>query len=199
MAFKIYTKTGDTGETGLYGGERIAKDHPRLDAYGTVDELNSHIGLLLAFIQDDGALIAAQVIESPSEAHNWRGQLGQIQSSLFTLGSQLATPFGKTLSVLPIGEEEISFLEDWIDEMDAELPALTSFILPTGAAAVAQAHVCRTVARRAERAVVALHHEEEVAKEIMIYLNRLSDYFFTVARSLAHLRGEKDQPWIAKR
>ncbi len=199
MGFKIYTKTGDTGETGLFGGTRVPKDHLRIEAYGTVDELNSLIGVLQAAISEDAGLMQAQLSRSEEEDFEWHALLRSIQGKLFTMGSQLATPFGKTLPVSPLSADDAAALETAIDDMDARLPALTAFILPGGAMSVSQAHVCRTVARRAERCVVRLSHEELIDGNIVVYLNRLSDYFFTLARALTYARGDRDTTWTAGR
>ena len=188
MSFKIYTKTGDGGETALYGGKRVPKDHVRINAYGTVDELNSHVGLLIAQIEVGSKDVLTKVDQE-------LGLLKAAQSTLFTIGSQLATPPEKTLSIKPVGEEKVKVLEDAIDRMDVDLPALTSFVLPGGSVAVGQCHVCRTVARRAERCVVALAHESPVDATLIKYLNRLSDYFFTLSRALGHWAGLQDLPW----
>ncbi len=188
MSFKIYTKTGDAGETALYGGKRIPKDHVRINAYGTVDELNSHVGLLIAHIEAGSGPVLAK-------AETDLILLKAAQSTLFTIGSQLATPPEKTLSIKPVGDGKVKILEDAIDRMDVTLPALTSFVLPGGSIAVGQCHVCRTVARRAERCVVALDHESPVDATLIKYLNRLSDYFFTLSRALGHWDGLQDLPW----
>ena len=181
MGFKIYTRTGDAGETGLYGGKRLSKDHIRIEAYGTVDELNSHIGLLVAHVGDSLPPV--------------RRQLTQVQRELFTIGSQLATPPEAKLSVTPIDDAAIERLEQAIDALDTDLPDLTSFILPGGSVPVAQCHVCRTVTRRAERQVVSLHHVSPVDERVIRYLNRLSDYFFTASRALAVADGVEDVKW----
>lgn len=186
MSFKIYTKTGDAGETGLYGGKRVSKDHLRIEAYGTVDELNAQLGLLGSFMEssDRASLAGATIL--------------RIQSELFTLGAQLANPDGGSSSrEVPIQEGHVKQLESEIDALDADLPPLRNFILPAGSAAVTQAHVCRTVARRAERKVVSLQHAEAVDAVLIRYLNRLSDYLFTLARALSHAGGEEERPWIA--
>ncbi len=196
MSFKIYTKTGDAGETGLYGGQRVPKDHVRIEAYGTVDELNSHLGLLAAYV-------GAEVPERSRGLHEEAAQLLlSIQSKLFTIGSQLATPppkesaSAKTLHIVPVGEVEVAELERAIDRLDKDLSPLSNFILPVGSPAVAQAHVCRTVARRAERCVVALDRVEPVAPQLIVYLNRLSDYLFTLSRGLATSTGQAELPWV---
>ena len=188
MGFKIYTKTGDGGETGLYGGDRVAKDDARLEAYGTVDELNAAIGVLR------GALGSPSVL---AEAAKDEALLSEVQSTLFTIGSQLATPAGRELSIVPVAERNVERLELAIDRLDDELPGLSSFILPAGPRGCAEAHVCRTVARRAERRVVTLRRDAPVDLVIVRYLNRLSDYFFTLARAVTHWRGGADEAWVA--
>lgn len=179
---KIYTKTGDEGNTGLFGGERISKDDIRIEAYGTVDELNAHIGVLIAAIKETTPTI-----------------LKEIQSDLFIVGSQLATKDSSKLMIAGIDTKRIEALEQQIDIMDADLPLLTSFVLPGGHTNSALAHVCRTVTRRAERHVVTLSRHETIDDEITIYLNRLSDYFFVLSRYLNHLNGVDDVPWVASK
>jgi cob(I)alamin adenosyltransferase len=171
MAFKIYTKTGDKGETGLYGGRRLPKSHIRIDAYGTVDELNSYIGL----IRDQ--------LTEPAQ----RNILKEIQDRLFTIGANLAADSTKDMPVPDILEADIVLLEKEMDAMDESLPPLKNFILPGGHTTVSFCHVARCVCRRAERIVVALHHTKgEQVDEILIrYLNRLSDYLFMLARKVA--------------
>lgn len=178
---KIYTKGGDTGETSLFGGARLPKNHIRIEAYGTIDELNSFVGLL----KDTVVNVEISM------------QLQRIQSSLFTLGSHLAAEPGKINLWLPDFKlEEIEQLEKWIDTYDEELEPLKSFILPGGAVAVSNAHVCRTVCRRAERSCIGLLREEgELPDNCLAYLNRLSDYFFTLARKLSKDLNVKEYPW----
>ncbi|MEZ7508518.1 cob(I)yrinic acid a,c-diamide adenosyltransferase [Cloacibacterium sp. Arc13] len=183
---KIYTKTGDKGETSLYGGTRVSKAAARVESYGTLDELNAFIGLAKAEISDEKVL----------------NQLQKIQFDLFTVGSEAATPTdklilanGKNRLDLMISEEEISELEHWMDDLDAELEPLQFFILPSGGKAVACIHVCRTVCRRAERAMVHLNETEEVRPELIKYLNRLSDYLFILARYISKISGEKEEYW----
>ena len=167
---KIYTKTGDSGTTSLLGGARVSKAHIRIDAYGTIDELNSYIGLL-----NDQAVNA--------ERHDF---LKEIQDRLFTIGSHLATEPGKDKVVKPdLFESDIEVLEAGMDAMDEELPALTSFILPGGHQSVSFAHLARTVCRRAERISIALNDHETVDPLIIRYLNRLSDYLFVLGRKMA--------------
>lgn len=186
MTFKIYTKTGDKGETSLYGGTRVSKAAARVESYGTLDELNAFIGLAKAEISDEKVL----------------SQLQKIQFDLFTVGSEAATPTDKLLLAngknrldLMISEKEITELELWMDDFDAELEPLKFFILPSGGKAAATVHVCRTVCRRAERAMVFLNETEEVRPELIKYLNRLSDYLFILARYISKISGEKEDYW----
>ena len=183
---KIYTKTGDKGETSLYGGTRVSKAAARVESYGTLDELNAFIGLAKAEISDEKVL----------------SQLQKIQFDLFTVGSEAATPTdklilgnGKNRLDLMISEEEILELEYWMDDLDASLEPLQFFILPSGGKATASVHVCRTVCRRAERAMVHLNETEEVRQELIKYLNRLSDYLFILARYISKISGEKEEYW----
>lgn len=184
---KIYTKTGDKGKTSLYGGVKVSKANVRIDAYGTTDELNSVIGCVLA--------------ESPSlEVLN---QLIQIQKEIFILGAELATPKeklflanGKSRIGKMIQEQEITQMEKWIDEWEKTLPPLTHFILPGGSRASAQAHLARTVCRRAERIVVALSEHDEIRLICQKYLNRLSDYLFVIARVMAIESGTEEIKWL---
>ena len=183
MAFKIYTKTGDKGETGLFGGRRLPKNHLRIEAYGTVDELNAFIGLVSDHIEDD-QLDAA---------------LKSIQDLLFVIGSNLASDPDKEMAVPDLKETDIEILEAAIDQMEQSLPALKHFILPGGHVAVSHAHVARCVCRRAERLVVALAGEELVLDIIIRYLNRLSDYLFVVARKIGHDLGVPERKWEARK
>ncbi|MBU6428802.1 MAG: cob(I)yrinic acid a,c-diamide adenosyltransferase [Cyanobacteria bacterium REEB65] len=165
---KIYTKTGDAGLTGLIGGERVRKDDPRVVAYGTVDELNAGLGLALAFLTTD--------FESD------RALLLQIQRVLFDLGAELATPPGARKARWELDESEILRLERAIDDMEAQLEPLRNFILPGGCPAGAALHLARTIARRAERDVVALATDQGVEPKLLQYLNRLSDFLFVASR-----------------
>jgi cob(I)alamin adenosyltransferase len=178
---KIYTKTGDKGLTSLVGGERVPKTHIRLEAYGTVDELNAFTGLLLEEITDP---------------HD-REILDRIQSLLFSVGGLLATPPDKALKTeqFPLNADDILMLEHEIDRMDSALPALKSFVLPGGCKSAALAHVCRTVARRAERNIYRIDGYEEINSEVLIFVNRLSDYFFILARKECHFRGKEEKSW----
>ena len=177
---RIYTRTGDDGTTALFGGQRVNKDDLRLEAYGTLDELNAVVGML-------GEHPAC------SEDRPW---LRTLQNDLFNLGSHLATVDPEMARHLPaLPEGRIAEMEQWMDERDAQLPELRSFILPGGHPAVAAAHVCRTVSRRAERRVVALARVSDVPSTIPSYLNRLSDVFFVWSRWISLQTGTEEVLW----
>jgi cob(I)alamin adenosyltransferase len=181
---KIYTKKGDSGKTSLIGGTRVPKHHLRIESYGTVDELNSYIGL----IRDQD--ISAQDIEA----------LLEIQDRLFTIGSHLAADPGKSKMVLPeLLEADITFLENEIDRMDDLLEEMRSFVLPGGHTVVSYSHIARCVCRRAERIAVQLAEESEVDEKIISYLNRLSDYLFTLSRKLTKDLNAKEIAWVPKK
>ena len=179
MTFKIYTKTGDKGETSLFGGSRLPKSHLRIESYGTVDELNAHIGLLRDHIADE----------------RYRTDLKNIQDRLFDLGSNLAMDPSKKLQVPVINEIDVQFLETEMDRMDETLEPLKNFILPGGHPIVSYSHLARTVCRRAERNVVALAQSDEVDEILVRYLNRLSDYFFILGRRMAKDLGVAEITW----
>ena len=183
---KIYTKTGDAGETALYGGTRVSKSSARVDSYGNIDELNSFIGVAKAQISDKNIL----------------NQLKKIQFNLFTVGSEAATPTDKlTLAngnsrlTLIISPKETEELEMWMDEMEEKLEPLKYFILPGGGGGATAIHVARTVCRRAERSLVFLNEAESVRPELIKYLNRLSDYLFVLARFVSKLNNETEEFW----
>lgn len=180
---KIYTKTGDKGETGLLGGERIGKDSIRINAYGTVDECNSIIGIIRTY-------------EIDKELDR---MLENIQNQLFIVGADLATPGDKQPKIPRISQKGITLLEKWIDGMEKTLPALKQFILPGGAGAGSYLHLARTVCRRAERWAVALLRDEPTAATAAIYLNRLSDFLFVAARWTNHQSGVADHIWDSQR
>ena len=188
---KVYTKTGDTGTTALFGGTRVPKDHIRIESYGTVDELNSHIGL----IRDQDMNPHYQTI------------LIEIQDRLFTVGAILATQPEKEvlkngelrLQKLGIVESDIELLENEIDAMEASLPQMTHFVLPGGHTTVSYCHIARCVCRRAERLAVHLNHNEAVAPEAIKYLNRLSDYLFVLARKLTFDLKAEEVKWIPRK
>ena len=169
----IYTGTGDNGTTSLCGGTRVAKDHPRVEAYGTLDELNAHLGLLAASLNDNRAI---ELIE-------W------IENCVFTIGCHLANEKSQEC---PICDSDIEKLEKEIDTISATLPPLKSFILPAGSEQAARANVCRTICRRAERQMTSLGREHNVAPLAMVYVNRLSDYLFMLQRQLL---GGKEKLW----
>jgi len=180
---KIYTRAGDEGDTALFGGGRVGKDHLRVEAYGTVDELNAVLGWAVTVVSDAKC----------------RARLEAVQHDLFALGSDLATPppgEGRRRPSTPaVPVHRVPEMEAWIDEAGLELPALTSFVLPGGTPGAAALHLGRTVCRRAERAVVRLAHADSVGEGIIVYLNRLSDLLFTLAR-LENLReGVPDVAW----
>jgi cob(I)alamin adenosyltransferase len=184
MALRIYTRTGDQGETGLFGGRRVGKDDPRIACYGTVDELNAAIAVARLHTRTAALLPLDAILE-------------RVQHELFSLGSLLATPADRLRPGQPvITDEHVRRLEQEIDAHDAVLPELTGFILPGGGPAAAHLHLCRTVCRRAERLLVTLMHGETVRPEALRYLNRLSDALFVFARWAAHATGEPELPWV---
>ncbi|MBW7845126.1 MAG: cob(I)yrinic acid a,c-diamide adenosyltransferase [Bacteroidia bacterium] len=180
MTFKIYTKTGDKGETSLIGGVRVPKHHIRIESYGTVDELNSYLGVII-----DGLNNAP-----------YCNTLREIQDRLFTIGSELASdPIKSKMKVPDLFESDIELLETEMDKMDATLPMLKKFILPGGNSIASHCHVARCICRRAERIVVHLANEEEVPPIIYRYLNRLSDYLFMLSRKIVHDNGGNEIEW----
>lgn len=177
---KIYTKTGDAGETGLFGGPRVKKSDPRVEAYGEVDELNAAVGAVRA------------VVEDPEIDR----ELAKVQEELFCVGAELATPHGaKARSAIPpVQADWAARLEGAMDAWDEELPALSKFVLPGGTRTAAALHLARTVCRRVERRVVAIAGEVEVDGLVLVYLNRLSDFLFVAARVANH-RAKKEEPF----
>ena len=188
---KIYTKTGDSGTTALFGGTRVPKHHIRIESYGTVDELNSHLGLLR---DQDISLSHRQFLQ-------------HIQELLFTVGAILATDPKKAilksgkerLAIPKISELHIEKLEGEIDRMEEELPAMTHFVLPGGHTTVSICHIARCVCRRAERMATALYDIEPFQKETLVFLNRLSDYLFVLARKLTYEVGAEEIKWIPEK
>ncbi|OEJ99654.1 cob(I)yrinic acid a,c-diamide adenosyltransferase [Roseivirga misakiensis] len=177
---KIYTKTGDSGTTSLLGGARVSKAHVRIEAYGTVDELNSYIGLLR---------------DQPVNTER-RDLLKEIQDRLFTLGAELATEPGKDKVVKPdLFEKDITLLEETMDELDQKLPALTNFVLPGGHQSVSFAHIARCVCRRAERITINLNDHEPVDPLVIRYLNRLSDFLFVLGRAMTQELDAEEVLW----
>lgn len=177
---KIYTKTGDQGSTSLFGGKRVSKADLRIDTYGTVDELNSWIG----------------VLRDQSVNQSRKEILVEIQDRLFTIGSILATePENTKVKIPSLAESDIELLENKMDEMDAILPPMRFFVLPGGHTSVSFGHVARTVCRRAERLVIALSQTEKVDPLVIKYMNRLSDYLFMLCRTMAYELKAEETPW----
>ncbi|MEN9548488.1 MAG: hypothetical protein RIR12_1079 [Bacteroidota bacterium] len=182
MAFKIYTKTGDKGTTSLIGGTKVSKSHRRIEAYGTIDELNSLIGLCSDYL-------TTSAIENI---------FAEVQDRLFTIGSALACdPEKETKLKIPdLHNDDVTLLEKEMDKMNETLPVMQSFILPAGHVTSSTLHIARCVCRRAERCIVRMHSKgDEVPQLITIYLNRLSDYLFVLARFACHKLGAKEVPW----
>ena len=179
---KLYTRTGDQGQTGLFGGGRVGKDHPRVEAYGSVDELNSALGVAVAFLRQRRVVAALQ----------------SVQNELFNIGSELASESGPRAErgrMFLDPEGKIAALERLIDEYDAKLPPLRTFILPSGSQGGAMLHLARGVCRRAERAAVRLSREEDVNPHVLTYLNRLSDLLFVLARYVNKAARRPETPW----
>jgi cob(I)alamin adenosyltransferase len=182
---KVYTRGGDTGETSLFGGVRVSKDAARVEAYGAIDELNALLG----------------VVRGDLEEGDLDEQLTLIQSSLFDLGSELATPDAegsRTAQVARVSETRVGELEGWIDRLEEELEPLRTFILPAGSRGAAGLHHARTVCRRAERRTVTLAAEVPLRGEVVRYLNRLSDLLFVMARVANHRAGVTEEPWVGR-
>jgi cob(I)alamin adenosyltransferase len=183
MSMKIYTRTGDEGETGLFGGGRVPKNHPRVVAYGDVDELNSALGVVRA-------TQPVQFFDDLIEA---------VQRDLFAIGGHLATPdpakVAAALEKATLSEERVKQFEQVMDAADAELPPLRAFVLPAGTPKATALHLARTVCRRAERSVVQLAQDSPVPALFVVYLNRLSDFLFTLARLANHRDGAGDVTW----
>ena len=177
---KVYTKKGDTGTTQLIGGTRVSKGSIRLESYGTIDELNSHIGL----------------IRDQNINEKYKNQLIEIQDRLFTIGSSLASDPEKSKMKIPdLLESDVLFLENSIDEMDSELPEMKFFVLPGGHTTVSYCHIARCVCRRGERIIVSLQEQEYVSEMVFKYVNRLSDYLFVLSRKLSQDLNVNEQPW----
>ena len=177
---KIYTKKGDQGHTGLIGGTRVSKGELRIEAYGTVDELNSYVGLIRSFDINSNSVL----------------QLMEIHDRLFTIGSSLASdPEKSNMKIPDLLESDVESLENWMDEMDTTLPELTSFVLPGGHPFIGHIHVCRCVCRRTERLVVTLDEHDFVAPLVLTYLNRLSDYLFVLGRKIAMELNIQEKEW----
>lgn len=177
---KVYTKKGDSGTTQLIGGTRVPKSSLRIEAYGTIDELNSHIGLIRD--QEINPIYKTQLIE--------------IQDRLFTIGSSLAAdPEKSSMKIPDLLETDITFLEESMDEMDESLPEMKFFVLPGGHTTVSYCHIARCICRRAERIIVSLSEHEYVNEHVFKYINRLSDYLFVLSRKLTQDLNAEEQPW----
>ncbi len=176
---KIYTKTGDEGQTGLLGGDRVSKDSLRIHAIGEIDELNAYVGICCTLLED-------QLLEE---------KLIRIQNHLFDIGSEVACPPGGKFNLTSVSSTEIGQLEYELDEMERELPELKQFILPGGSVPSAHLHFLRTICRRAERSLLALHTTNPVRSELIMYVNRLSDWIFCFSRLLNHRLGIEEQKW----
>jgi cob(I)alamin adenosyltransferase len=183
---KIYTKTGDKGETGLYGGERVSKNSPRIEAYGTIDELNSFIGLTVTEIKDKAV----------------KELLSKIQNQLFTVGTDLSTPYSmeeQKKNILRVTPDFFEKIEKSIDFFEEKIDELKNFIIPGGSKSASLLHVCRTISRRAERRVVALNSLEQINGNIVIFLNRLSDLFFVLSRYENKISNNRDVMWESQK
>lgn len=177
---KIYTKTGDKGKTSLVGGQRVEKTHIRLEAYGTIDELNSFIGLLMEYLKEKKDL---ELLDS-------------VQFLLFSVGCNLASePDKEVHATCRISKSAIEMLETAIDRMDAALPPLKCFVMPAGGKSSSLAHICRTIARRAERRIYEVAEHWPVDEDILVFINRLSDYFFVLARKECYLNQKEEKKW----
>jgi cob(I)alamin adenosyltransferase len=176
---KIYTKTGDQGQTGLLGGDRIHKESERIEAIGTIDELNAYVGVCIASISDPF----------------FSAKLTRIQNQLFDLGSELACPPDGKFEIVSVSQGDIELLEREIDEMDEELPPLKSFILPGGTLEASHLHFLRAICRRAERTILVLHRMNPVRNELIMYVNRLSDWIFCFSRLFNLRQGVEEQKW----
>lgn len=184
---KLYTRTGDDGTTGLFGNQRVSKDHPRVEAYGTIDELNAALGFAAAQCDPESPFESA-VLDI----------LAQLQSRLFDIGADVATPEGDKheSKIIRITDEMVEEAERWIDEIDAGNNPMKSFIMPGGSELAARLHLARTVCRRAERTMIALNHSEPVSRGAIVYVNRVSDLLFAMARRANREAGVDDVPWV---
>ena len=199
---KIYTRTGDSGTTGLFGGPRVAKDDHRIEAYGTVDELNAALGIVRASIE---TVLATPEAIQDSESNQPRlrrldDHLETVQHELFSIGAELASPNPDEFNLRVIGDVHVKKLESWIDEAESDLAPLKQFILPGGSHTAAQLHLSRAICRRAERRVISLadsvESEAAIGQSLIIYLNRLSDYLFVASRWANWMLQRDDQIWI---
>ena len=194
----VYTKTGDKGTTSLVGGRRVKKYDQRVEAYGTVDELNSHIGLLAEMIRENSQNLEVDFDIRERQEVTCQ-QLKSVQDNLFVIQTLLATEDETIYQKLPqLKDEAVTEMEHWIDEMEGLLPKHNRFVIPGGSVASAEAHVCRTVCRRAEREIVRLAEEENTEEKLLQYINRTSDYLFVLSRFILLMANEKEIFWNAE-
>lgn len=194
----IYTKTGDNGTTSLVGGRRVKKYDQRVEAYGTVDELNAHIGMLATMMRDK-SIDLEMAFDVREQFENCYKQLKTAQNKLFVIQTLLATEDEETYKKLPqLDDNATDEMEAWIDDIDKRLPALKSFVIPGGTTISAQAHIARTVCRRAERQIVRLAEEEHIEEKIKKYINRTSDYLFVISRFALILENKAENFWSAE-
>jgi len=196
---KIYTRTGDSGTTGLFGGPRVAKDDTRIEAYGTVDELNAVLGCVRSSLESAKTEQVAHP-ETTAALAELDARFEQVQHELFSIGAELASPNPDEFKLRVIGAPHIEQIEKWIDDAESRLPALKQFILPGGHDLASQVHLARAVCRRGERRVITLANsvqlETPISVEVVIYLNRLSDWLFVVSRDVNQTLGLQDHPWV---
>ena len=194
----IYTKTGDNGTTSLVGGRRVKKYDQRVETYGTVDELNAHIGMLATMMRDK-SIDLEMAFDVREQFENCYKQLKTAQNKLFVIQTLLATEDEDTYNKLPqLDDNATDEMEAWIDDIDKRLPALKSFVIPGGTTISAQAHIARTVCRRAERQIVRLAEEENIEEKIKKYINRTSDYLFVISRFALILDNKAENFWSAE-
>ena len=188
---KLYTKSGDDGSTGLFGGDRVAKDHPRVEAYGAVDELNAALGLVAASVSHS---LQGEI------AQEFAAVLASLQSRLFDLGADLSTPETSphAARIARMAQRHVDEAERWIDQIDGRNDPMRQFVLPGGTELAARLHLARTIARRAERRLVALARLESINPLTIVYLNRVSDLLFAMARQANKAAGVADVPWVAQ-
>lgn len=187
---KLYTRSGDDGTTGLFGGGRVSKDHPRIEAYGTVDELNAFVGFVCSACRRE-VRYEARLLEI----------FAHVQSRLFDIGADLATPEDSksAAKILRIDERFVAEIESWIDEVDGANPPIRTFVMPGGTELASRLHLARTICRRAERLMIRLGHNEPVTDGAIHWMNRLSDLLFAMARQANHVAGVADVPWVPAR
>ncbi|WP_037226345.1 cob(I)yrinic acid a,c-diamide adenosyltransferase [Rhodopirellula baltica] len=192
---KIYTRTGDSGTTGLFGGPRVAKDDTRIEAYGTVDELNATLGQVRSALKES----AGEATTANDGLSELDARIAQVQHELFSIGAELASPHPDQFDLRVIGPVHIQRIEDWIDDAEQQLPPLKQFILPGGSILASHVHLSRAVCRRAERRVISLadavQTETPISDTVIIYLNRLSDWLFVVSRLVNQILNVPDQIW----